>query len=249
MGRSPYFRGCHYNFVRSLVLLFTRIIPFKYNRSPYVGGFQAAAHNDCGLDQPGSGLVTINTVEENNFIFEWIGRFAAEPTPVWTGLYQPRVAWQGPIWFSGERGILDLVEPLDYGEGAVLFLNDLRRYGPRWESEDPFEWGSRPSALCEYKLSHTPPTASPSAPTTKQRTIPLPGASQQTPTRPRKNVPRRPYLPSYHPFGPGPLSLHKPVGKDGFLFEVIRQRPMYIKNRNHNYKSQYKADKFTVAQP
>ncbi|XP_041453237.1 30 kDa spicule matrix protein-like [Lytechinus variegatus] len=224
-----------------------RIIPFKYNRSPYVGGFQVAAHQECGLEQPGAGLVTINTVEENNFIFEWITRFASEPTTVWIGLFQPRVARQGPVWFSGERGILDLVEPLDYGEGAVLFLNDRRRYSPRWEGEDPFEWGSRPSALCEYKVTQAPPTTPPIAPTTKQKTIPIPGPSQQPPILPKRNFPRKPYFPSYHPFGPGPLSLHKPVGTDGFLFEVIRRRAMsHIDKRGNNH---YKSGYFPIALP
>ena len=174
-----------------------RIIPWsQYTRglTPMTGGFQTQANIACARAVPGAGLVTINDMAENRFIFDWVLRFSQDPLPVWTGLHRPMSAVAGfrPVWMSGETGITDLVDPLDYGEGAVLFLVDPFQPGPKWEGEDQFERGIPISALCEYKLPREQPTSPPAPPTW----------APAQPTNPAPPTRRRPIRPTGRPFQP-----------------------------------------------
>nr|CBX45522.1 SM30 alpha protein [Paracentrotus lividus] len=140
------------------------------------GLFQGAANAYCGRMYPGATLVTVNDLQENNFLYEWAVRMMVEPQPVWIGLHVgPMGQWQ---WFSGEpvnftnwEGMMaPMPEP---GLGAVIFDADIRNQmfnnqveiTPQWVPEEAMN--DRHAIICEYHPSGmTAPTSATVAPTT-----------------------------------------------------------------------------------
>ena len=123
------------------------------------GLFQAAANMYCSQMHPNASLVTVNSLAENNLLYEWAVRMMVEPVPVWIGLHVgPMGQWQ---WYSGEpinytnwEGFrAPMAEP---GLGAMIFdadiinqmFNNQVEITPQWVPE---QGRNEPHALiCEY---------------------------------------------------------------------------------------------------
>nr|Q26646.1 RecName: Full=30 kDa spicule matrix protein alpha; AltName: Full=SM30-alpha; Flags: Precursor [Strongylocentrotus purpuratus]AAB60620.1 SM30-alpha protein [Strongylocentrotus purpuratus] len=126
------------------------------------GLFQAAANMYCGQMHPNASLVTVNSLAENNFLYEWAVRMMVEPEPVWIGLHAgPMGQWQ---WYSGEpvtytnweRMTAPMAEP---GLGAMIFdadiiaqmFNNQVEITPQWVPEQAIN--DRHALICEYHPS------------------------------------------------------------------------------------------------
>nr|XP_054774309.1 30 kDa spicule matrix protein alpha-like [Lytechinus pictus] len=135
------------------------------------GLFQGAANMYCGQMYPGASLVTVNSLVENNYLYEWAVRMMVEPVPVWIGLHVgPTGQWQ---WFSGEpvnyTNWEGMVAPMpEPGLGAMIFDADIRNQmfnnqveiTPQWVPEEARN--DRHAIICEYHPSGlTAPTGGP----------------------------------------------------------------------------------------
>lgn len=141
------------------------------------GKTQDVANLFCASQHFGATLVTLNDMEENDFLYSWVVDMMFDPVPVWIGLHAHPTPtgyeWQ---WFDKKEPVLftnwdrPTAPVVMAGLGALLFDADLPMPPPngieisgKWRSTEGLGLQAEPMGLiCEYSLHHGPiqtPTA------------------------------------------------------------------------------------------
>nr|Q25116.1 RecName: Full=30 kDa spicule matrix protein; Flags: Precursor [Hemicentrotus pulcherrimus]BAA13078.1 Spicule matrix protein SM30 [Hemicentrotus pulcherrimus] len=195
------------------------------------GLFQAAANMYCGQMHPNATLVTVNSLAENNFLYEWAVRMMVEPEPVWIGLHVgPAGLWQ---WYSGEPVTYTnwegMVAPrAELGLGAMIFdadiiaqmFNNQVEITPQWVPEHGRN--DRHSLICEYHPSGMTAAATNAPTTPPMATAPPMAATTRSPVMFQNN--------------PGNLVNRLTGGRFGgsLLHEIPRRQRMRPSNYRKN---------------
>lgn len=116
---------------------------------------QADANRYCTMLQPDTFLVTVNTLEENNFLYKWVvGMLGHNARPVWIGLH---VGSSGLMqWYSGETSAYTNWEEIPGpSDGATMFdvqpnnqVHNQVDLTSQWKPEDPY---SERMFICEHR--------------------------------------------------------------------------------------------------
>ncbi|XP_795983.3 30 kDa spicule matrix protein alpha-like [Strongylocentrotus purpuratus] len=202
------------------------------------GLFQAAANMYCGQMHPGANLVTVNSLTENNFLYEWAVRMMVEPVPVWIGLHVgPTGLWQ---WYSGEPVTYTNWEGMrvpqaEPGLGAMIFdaeianqvFNNQVEIAPQWVPEEAIN--DRHSIICEYHPSGI--TAATNAPTTDTPATDPPTTPPMTTAPPTAATTRSPVQ-----FQNNPMNIVNRLTGGRFGGSLLHEVPQRQQMRPSNYK-------------